>query len=116
MAQKQIIHPCDKLPQPAPETLHFQQGRFLITKEEFNFTVETFSKNLERIKQFSKIAVAEHYKLFEKNLMYAVVRIFSEFMKQFLDKEFVNPHSMFERICHQYPFEFLLLCDLCRET
>ena len=78
MAQKQIIHPCDKLPQPAPETLNFQQGWFLITKEEFNFTVETFSKDLERIKQFSKIAVVEHYKLFEKNLMCGVVRIFSE--------------------------------------
>ena len=88
----------------------------MITTEEFHFTVETFSKDLERIKQFSKIAVVEHYKLFEKNLMCGVARIFREFMKQFLDKEFVNPRSMFERVCHQYPFEFLLLCDLCRET
>ena len=37
------------------------------------------------------------------------------FLAKFLEKEFVNPISMFKKVCGQFPFEFLLLFDLCME-
>ena len=111
MTQKQILHPSDRLPQPAVETLNFQQGRFLITKEELNFRIQTFLMDLERIREFARFAVANNNKF-----NCGDVRIFSGFMQEFLNKEFVNSQKILAGACRQYPFELLLLCDLCRET
>ena len=60
----------------------------MITKEEFNFRVETFPEDLKRIKEFT---TANIDKLFEKKLMCGDVRIFSRILQEFLDKKFVNP-------------------------
>ena len=49
----------------------------MITKEEFNFRVETFPENLKRIKEFARFTTANIDKLFEKKLMCGDVRIFS---------------------------------------
>ena len=63
-----------------------------------------------------KFAVIKNYLLFEKKLICGDVKIFARSMQEFLKKEFVDPQDMFVRVCYQYPFEFLLLCDLYRET
>ena len=92
MAQKQILHPRDRFAQPSAEILmNFQQGRLLITKEEFHFRVETFPEDLKRIREFAKFTTANIDKLFEKKLMCGDVRIFSRILQEFLDKKFVNP-------------------------
>ena len=36
-------------------------------------------------------------------------------MSIFLTKEFVDTKGMFRKICHQEPFELLLMFDLFRE-
>ena len=43
------------------------------------------------------------------------VRIFSELLTNFLEKEFVDPKKMFEAVCNQFQFEFFLMYDLSRE-
>lgn len=113
---RQILHWRNGLPQPALEILSFQSGRFFITKKEFNFRIKLFSDDPGDIKRFARFVIAKNYKLYEKNLVCADIKVFTEFLRVFLKKEFVDPRDMFRRICYQYPFEFFLLRDLCRET
>ena len=51
----------------------------------------------------------------KRNLVYANLYMFAEFLSMFLTKEFVNPKGMFHKVCRQHPFEFLITLDLCRE-
>lgn len=83
MTQKQILHPSDRLPQPAVETLNFQQGRFLITKEELNFRIQTFLMDLERIREFARFAVANNNKLCEKNLIVVTLEYLVDLCRNF---------------------------------
>ena len=41
--------------------------------------------------------------------------MFAEFLSMSLTKVFVDPKSMFRKICRQHPFEFLIMFDLCPE-
>ena len=43
------------------------------------------------------------------------VKLFSELLTNFLEKKFVDPKNMFEAVCRQFQFEFLLMYDLSRE-
>ena len=41
--------------------------------------------------------------------------MFLDFWSMFLTKEFVDPKGMFQKICRQQPFEFLITFNFCRE-
>ena len=67
------------------------------------------------MKEFAKFAVGNFRKIKERHLVHGDIQIFVEFLSVFLEKEFVSPKSMFKKTCRQYPFEFFLTFDLCRE-
>ena len=46
MAQRQILHPRNGLPQPATKILNLPSGQFFITKEEFDFRIKIFSDDI----------------------------------------------------------------------
>lgn len=106
----------------ALEVLNFQCGRFFITREEFDFRVKTFSDDLNktmkqnRIKQLTTFAALKSHKPGETNYVSGDIKIFVELLQYIVNKEFVDPSNMFKKVCNQYPFEFLLLCDFCREN
>lgn len=56
----------------------------LSTNDEFNFRVETFSTDLEGIKQFTVFVDKNLYKLLEKSLICEDVKICSGFLNPFL--------------------------------
>ena len=41
--------------------------------------------------------------------------MYSEFLNMFLTKEFSDPKGIFQKICNQFPFEFLIMFDLPRK-
>lgn len=81
--------------------------------EEFNGRVNQIC-DLQRIKDFSTFA-SNIYNIIERRLMCADVKIFAEFLSNFLEKDFVDPKKVFESVCKQYQFGFLLLYDLRKE-
>ena len=108
------LHPRNRLPQIAPR-INLDPGRFWISIEEFNGKVQQISRDLERIKDFSSFTINNYRKIRERRLMSDHVRIFSELLTYFLEKEFVDPKKMFEAVCNQFQFEFFLMYDLSRE-
>ena len=83
--------------------------------EEFNGRVNEISCDLQRIKDFSPFASNNYNIIIKRRLMCADVKIFAEFLSNFLEKEFVDPKKVFESVCKQYQFGFLLLYDLSKE-
>lgn len=83
--------------------------------EEFNGRVNEISCDLQRIKDSSPFASNNYNIIIERRLMCADVKIFAEFLSNFLEKEFVDPKKVFESVCKQYQFGFLLLYDLSKE-
>ena len=108
------LHPMDKLPQIAP-CFNLEPGRFWISIEEFHGRVEEISRDLERIKAFSSFTINNYRKIRERRFMSGDVRISSELLTNFLGKEFVDQKKMFQTVCNQFQFEFLLMYDLSRE-
>ena len=47
--------------------------------------------------------------------MHGDIKVFVDFLSVFIKKEFIDPKSMFKKCCIQFPFEFLLIFELCRE-
>lgn len=81
---------------------------------------------MQRIKDFVDLknhhnkfnyAVKNYYKILPRDLIYEDIQFFVDFLSQFSEKEIIiNPISMFKKVCGQFPHEFLLHFDLCRET
>ena len=46
-----LIHPRDRLPQPASPVTSENSGRFFITRDEFNLKVNQIGDDLEKIKE-----------------------------------------------------------------
>ena len=110
MADNSILHLRDRLPKEAPR-INLQQGRFLISVEEFEVRLNEICCELWKIKQFAKFAVDNFKNIEERHLVHGDIYIIYVFMK----KEFIDPKSMFKKTCRQFPFEFLLIFDFCRE-
>ena len=108
------LHPRDGLPQIAP-SINLEMRRFWIFTKELNGRVEEISRDLERIKAFSSFTINNYRKIRERRFMSGDVRIFSELLTNFLEKEFVDQKKMFQAVCNQFQFEFLLMYDLSRE-
>ena len=50
-----------------------------------------------------------------KNYVCVDIKIFCDFLFQFVIKEFVDPRGLFKQLCSQIPLEFLILLDFYRE-
>ena len=102
-----LRHPKERLPSTAPQILesgpkiNLEHSRFFINVEEFEAGINAICFQLWKIQSLWKFV--------------GDLCMFAEFLSIFLTKEFVDPKSMFRKICRQYAFEFLLLFDLCRE-
>ena len=70
---------------------------------------------LFKIQAFAKFAIDNFHKIKDRHLMCGDIEMFVESLDIFLTKDFVDPKGMFRKVCRQYPFEFLILFDLCRE-
>ena len=108
----QLLHPRDRVPQIAPR-INLEPGRFWV--EEFNGRVQEISRELERIQSFVTFAKNNYDKIIQRGLMHGDIKIFTEMLSIFLEKEFINPKKMFETVCGKYQLEFLLLHDLSRK-
>ena len=64
---------------------------------------------------FVTFAKNNYDKTIQRRLMHGDIKIFTEMLSTFLEKEFINPKKMFEIVCSKYQFELLLLHDLSRE-
>ena len=105
-----VMHPRDRLPKTAPR-INLEQGRCFISAEEFNGRIEKISRDLDRVKAFTSFTTNNHNKIKQRTLVSGDVKVFADL----LDKEFINPKKMFESVCGQFQFEFLLMYDLSRE-
>ena len=77
------LRPRDRLLKIAPH-IDLEPPRFIILVEEFNGRVKEFSCDLERTKDFSSFAVNCHVKLIDRGFKDVDVKIFSEFLSNFL--------------------------------
>ena len=109
-----LLHLRDRLPQPAPY-ISLEIGQFFITRDEFEIKVNQTGHDLQKIMDFAVFVRANKHKLTDRNLICGDIEIFSDFLLQFVVKEFISPRDLFKRLCSQFPFEFLLLFDLSRE-
>lgn len=44
------------------------------------------------------------------------LRVYSQFLVTFLNKDLTDPKGMFRKVCFQFPLEFLIMFDLFREN
>lgn len=102
------LHPRDRLPK-IPPTINLKPGRFWLLVEEFNGGVREISCDLERIKSFSFFTKNNYDSIRQCRLMHSDINIFTEMLSFFLEKEFIDPEKMFEKVCVKFQFEFLLL-------
>lgn len=115
MASNNLLHPRDRIPKPAP-MINLEQGRFYITKGELHMRMDNISSNVGKIKGFAQFSFRYHHKIIlESQFVYGDLEIFVKLLSQFLEKEFLNPVFLFKKVCGQFPIEFLLHFDLCRE-
>ena len=77
--------------------------------------MQEISCELERIKSFVTFAKNNYDKIIQRRLMHGDIKIFTEILSIFLEKEFVNLKKMFETVSSKYQFEFLLLHYLSRK-
>ena len=96
-----LLHLHYRLPKIVP-TVILEHDRFFITKE-------------GHIKEFTRFCIDRYEKVKQRNLIASDIHIFVNFLSQFLERDFVDPISLFKKVCSQFPFDFLLLFDLCRQ-
>ena len=114
MARNSLIHPQDRLLQ-IPPSINLQQGKFFISTEEFEGRLNAICSEIWEIRQFYKFAVDNFKKIEERHLICEDIKIFVDYISVCTKKEFADLKSMFKKTCRQFPFEFLLIFDLCRE-
>ena len=110
----QLLHPRDRVPQIAPR-INLEPGRLWVSVEEFSGRIQEISCELERIQSFVTFAKNNYEKVIQRGLIHGDIKIFTEMLSIFLEKEFINPKKMFETVCRKYQLEFLLLHNLSRK-
>ena len=121
IAQNLPIHPCERLPTIAPQfcdsipKVDLQIGRFFISNEELELRIKAIYFQFWKIQAFAKFVCNNHRKIKERDLVYADLDWFADFLSMFFTKEFVDPKGMFQKICQQHPSQFLIRFDLCGE-
>ena len=121
MAENNLpIHPWERLPQHAtplldtPPQLNISWGRFFISEDELEFRINSLCSQFLKIQAFAKFVRDSHKRIINQRVVSGDLTMFSDFFSMFLSKEFVNPRGIFQKICHQHPFEFLIMFDFCR--
>ena len=109
----QLLHSRNRLPKITP-AINLEQGRFFISRKEFDLRVNTIVKDLQKIIDFA-LFVRLKKKIVERDLIYGDRDIFSIFLFEFTIREFIDRRNLFRKLCGQYSFEFLILFDLLRE-
>ena len=121
MAQNNLTHPRDRLPQPAINVLdikpevNFQSGRFFIHDSDFEFRIATANYQFWRIQAFSVFVIDNYKKIINMGFVHGDLILYFDFLNMFLSKDFSDPKGMFRKIYRQFPLEFLLMFDLSRE-
>ena len=108
-----IIHPRDQLPQRAPP-IGCESDRFFVTIDEFHEKVEQIGNDEQKIIDFVTFVRKNYRVLAERNFICGDIKIFSDFIFQFVTKDVVIPQEVFKRLFSQFPLEFLMLFDLSR--
>ena len=93
-----LLHPRDRLPQPA-SYISLEIGRFFITRDEFEVKVNQIGHDLQKIMDFAVFVRANKHKLTDRSLICGDIKVFSDFLLQFVAKEFINPRDLFKRLC-----------------
>ena len=106
-----LLHLRDRLLQPAPHVTSENSGRFFITRDEFNFKVNQIGDALEKIQEFVLFCRINNQKLIDTNYVCGDIKIFCDFLFQFVIKELVGPRGLFKRLRSQMTLEFLILLD-----
>ena len=96
-------------------SINLEQGKFFISIEEFEGRLKVMCNDIWKIRNFFKFALDNFEKIEERRLMRGDIKIFVDYISVFIKKNFVDFESMFKKTCRQFPFEFLLIFDLCRE-
>ena len=94
--------------------VNFQCGRFFIYEDEFEFCVNSLCSQFLKIQAFAKFVRDNHKKIINQRIVCGDLTMVSDFLNMFLTKEFVDPKGMFQKICRQHPFEFLIMFDFFR--
>ena len=125
MAQNDVVawprHPRERLPTIAPQILdsvpkvNLQVGRFFVLDDEFELRINEIAFQLWKIQYFAKFVNDNKHGVKERHLILDDVIVFADFLSVFLNKEFVDRKDTFRKICRHFPFEFLIMLDLCRE-
>ena len=114
-----LVHPPERLLHRAVPLLdtrpevNFKCGRFFIYEDEFEFSVNSLCSQFLKIQAFPKFVRDNHTKIINQRIVCGDLTMFSDFLNMFLTKEFVDPKGMLRKICHQHPFEFLIMFDFC---
>ena len=74
-----MLHPRDRLPQPAPY-ISLEIGRTFITHDEFEVKVNQIGHDLQSIMDFAVFVRANKHKLTDRNLICGDIKIFSDFL------------------------------------
>ena len=121
MSQNNLLHPREKLPQPAIQVLYtksevnFQSGRFFIHEIDFESRIVSINHQFWRIQAFAVFVRENHKKIINSGCIHGDLILYSGFFNMFLSKEFADPKGMFRKIFRQFLFESLLMFDLFRE-
>ena len=98
----------------APST-NLEPSRFWTSVEEFNGRIQETSEDTEKTKSFTIFTRNNYNRIRQRRLTHGDIKTFSGFVLNFIDKEYVSPKKLFETVCNNYQFEFLLLYDLSKE-
>ena len=106
-----LLHPRDRLPQPAPRVTLENSRRLFIIRDKFNLKVNQIGDDLEKIKEFALLCRVTNQKLIDKNYVCGDIKIFSDFLFQFVIKEFVDPRGYLNGYVHKcrWNFSFCLI-------
>ena len=122
MAQNNfMMHPGDRLPQPAIGVLdtkpedNFQFGRFFILDTDFESRIATINYQFWRSQAFAVFLRDNYKKVNNRGFIHGDLIMYSDFLNMFLSKDFSDPKGMFRKIFRQFPLEILLMFDLSRE-
>ena len=94
--------------------LYFQCARVLISEDEFEFRINSLCSQFLKIQAFAKFVRDNLKRIINQSVVSGDLTIFSDFLSMFLTIEFVDPKGMFQKICRQHPFKFLIMFDFCR--
>ena len=117
-----LQHLRERLPLPAigvldtkPE-VNFQSGRFFIQQADFESQVAVVTFQFWKIKTFCFFVINSFQKIINKGFVHGDIKVFSNFLRVFLDNQPTDPKALFKKVCFQFPFEFLIMFDFFREN